>query len=359
MAWEDRDYYRDTPRGSDRGLGRILGWLAYGRVHLYTAFDIRVAVHSTLIVFTALELLLHWGGGYGWQDKLVYLGLLWVMVLLHEYGHCFGARAVGGSAHHILLWPLGGLAFTDPPRRPGPSFVTVAAGPAVNLVVCLLCLGALALLMPRGGELSFGRLLNPFSFILPAGVPLSYANVTFWLWYAFKVSWLLFVFNMALPIFPLDCGRLVQIALWPRVGYYKSMVFATLTGQVGCVALGLVGLFTFNLLLIVMGIFFFIENRRQYRMLKAEGPWAFGDEDEPDWMRSATMDPDEPAKIGFFERRRRDKAARDAENAAVETARSERQVDEVLAKVGKSGMASLTAAERRVLERATAARRGR
>ena len=42
-------------------------------------------------------------------------GMLFAVVLLHEFGHCFGARHVGGDADEILLWPLGGLASVNPP----------------------------------------------------------------------------------------------------------------------------------------------------------------------------------------------------------------------------------------------------
>ncbi len=37
-------------------------------------------------------------------------GLLFVSVLLHEFGHCFAARWVDGDATEIMIWPLGGLA---------------------------------------------------------------------------------------------------------------------------------------------------------------------------------------------------------------------------------------------------------
>src|SRR5947207_3103150 len=33
------------------------------------------------------------------------------LVLLHEFGHVFACRSVGGTADRVLLWPLGGLAF--------------------------------------------------------------------------------------------------------------------------------------------------------------------------------------------------------------------------------------------------------
>src|SRR5438874_10315103 len=41
--------------------------------------------------------------------------VLFFSVLLHEFGHCWGARRVEGDAHEILLWPLGGLASLEVP----------------------------------------------------------------------------------------------------------------------------------------------------------------------------------------------------------------------------------------------------
>ena len=66
------------------------------------------------------------------------MAILFVSVLLHEFGHCFGARIMGGRGEEILMWPLGGLAFADPPRRPWPQLVTTVGGPLVNVVICLV-----------------------------------------------------------------------------------------------------------------------------------------------------------------------------------------------------------------------------
>src|SRR5436190_5962154 len=78
-----------------------------------------------------------------WVDLTLLVVILFLTVLLHELGHCFGARAVNGDAHEILMWPLGGLAYVDVPHTPRANFITVVCGPAVNLV---LGLGALLLL---------------------------------------------------------------------------------------------------------------------------------------------------------------------------------------------------------------------
>ena len=33
-----------------------------------------------------------------------------MLVLVHELGHCFACRRVGGEADDVLMWMLGGLA---------------------------------------------------------------------------------------------------------------------------------------------------------------------------------------------------------------------------------------------------------
>src|SRR5437016_4461469 len=40
---------------------------------------------------------------------------LFVIVLIHEFGHALACRQVGGVANRIVLWPLGGVAFVKPP----------------------------------------------------------------------------------------------------------------------------------------------------------------------------------------------------------------------------------------------------
>ena len=53
----------------------------------------------------------------GWYFLLILLFniSLWITVLFHELGHCFAGYLVGGHTDKVLLWPLGGLAFTQPP----------------------------------------------------------------------------------------------------------------------------------------------------------------------------------------------------------------------------------------------------
>jgi Zn-dependent protease len=94
-----------------------------------------------------------------WIEASILMGLLFVAVLLHEFGHLFGARAVDGDCQEILIWPLGGLASCEVPHTPRANFICAAAGPLVNLLLCLLCVAILATqsLLP-----SFKPWMNPY-----------------------------------------------------------------------------------------------------------------------------------------------------------------------------------------------------
>src|SRR5262249_51354296 len=74
-------------------------------------------------------------------NVLEYVGIF-VLVLLHEFGHAFACRQVGGEANRILLWPLGGVASVSPPQRPGATLWTVVAGPLVNVVLAVILIAA-------------------------------------------------------------------------------------------------------------------------------------------------------------------------------------------------------------------------
>src|SRR5438128_2334251 len=90
-------------------------------------FGISVRIHF-LFPLVCLGLILRvTTKGYlpgAWIDMSMVLGLLFFTVLLHEFGHCFAARRVGGEANEVLLWPLGGLAACDVPHQPRAHFIT-------------------------------------------------------------------------------------------------------------------------------------------------------------------------------------------------------------------------------------------
>jgi Zn-dependent protease len=145
---------------------------------------------------------------------------LFAIVLLHEFGHALACRSVGGRADTIVLWPLGGVAYVDPPQRPGAMLWSIAAGPLVN-VILFPVLFVIWLLVVR----THGGAANP--------------DIIQYLTVLLYIDGALFCFNM-LPIYPLDGGQILRSLLWYWLGRARSLMVAS---TIGFIAVGLFLLF--------------------------------------------------------------------------------------------------------------------
>jgi len=129
---------------------------------------------------------------------------LFAIVLLHEFGHALACRQTGGIANRIVLWPLGGIAFVNPPRRPGAMLWSIAAGPLVNVI--LLPILSIALVLSRVGP----------------DEPTDFALFIYHVWW---INLGLLIFNI-LPVYPLDGGQLSRELFTlrnPRAGVIQSL----------------------------------------------------------------------------------------------------------------------------------------
>jgi len=152
----------------------------------------------------------------GW-NVAEYLALF-AIVTFHEFGHALACRQVGGRANRIVLWPLGGVAYVDPPPRPGATLWSIAAGPLVNVV----------LLPVLGGLYYFGRSAD-----WAATMPDIYRLVRA----VFAIDFGLLIFNV-LPVYPLDGGQILRSLLWFVMGRANSLMAAAIIGILG--ALGFI-----------------------------------------------------------------------------------------------------------------------
>jgi Zn-dependent protease len=185
-------------------------------LRLFSFAGVQVYLHFTWFIVAALYVgqlaqRYHWPG---W-GAVEYIGIF-VIVLLHEFGHAFACRQTGGQADHIILWPLGGIAFVNPPPRPGAYLWSIAAGPLVNVVLLPVLTGALYL--AQWGQWSG----DPFQLVAS-------------LWY---INAGLLIFNL-LPVYPLDGGQIVRGLLWYVVGPIRSLQIASAIGFIGAILLAL------------------------------------------------------------------------------------------------------------------------
>ena len=285
-------------------------------------------------------------------DALGIYAILFFIVLVHEFGHCFGARFVGGEADEILLWPLGGLAFANPPHNARAHMITTVAGPAVNVIFCAICSAVLAVWFGTLGAVPW----NPLHPMTPVdrSLLLNASSAQIWVMRFYGVSYFLLLINL-LPVFPFDGGRIVQAWLWPRKGYHESMLIATSTGMIGAVLIGLFGLFLEeSWLLLMIAVMGYLTCWRSRRMLRETGD--VGGELGYDFSQGYTsLDRDDirERRPGLLERRRMRKAAQKAEREHKRREEHQRAVEKTLRKISESGVESLTPSERRILEEET------
>lgn len=351
MAWQDRPYYRDQGRSS----GNPLAWIFAGSVPLFTAFGVRVRMHASMLLLIVAALAMSGlDGPAAVQNTMAACVVLFVIVLLHEFGHCFAARWVGGEANEILMWPLGGLAFADAPRRPWPQLVTAAGGPLVNVAICLLIWGVSWLISFHHVHLIVNPLTRDVELPTMGRIHL---YVWMYMWWIFAISWGLLLFNL-LPIFPLDGGRILQALLWFKLRYYRASIITAVVGMVGSVLMVMYGITMFRswygMLLMCIGVSCFMTCMQMRAQLKAAGPWEFED-DGIDYSASLWHPDDHPKKHKKLSRR----AVRRLRRQAQQEEQEQAQIDAILSKVSANGMHSLTWLERRALRKATERQRRR
>lgn len=178
---------------------------------LFSIAGIRVYMHWSWVLVAIFQIN-RGSGNYpniAW-DIAEYLGLF-VIVLMHEFGHALATRQTGGTADRILLWPFGGIAFVQTPQRAGAYLWAIAAGPLVNVVLWPVLFA----------------LHTVIGITSPLGVFIQHL-----LW----LNGVLLIFNL-IPAYPLDGGQLLRGLLWIKLGPTKSLWIAAWIGLVLGVAL--------------------------------------------------------------------------------------------------------------------------
>lgn len=279
------------------------------------------------------------------------------LVLAHEIGHAYTCRRVGGRAERVILWPLGGLAEMYPPPHWRASLMTALGGPVVNL--------ALFPILASWVYIATGNLSAVFFFpleelrvILP-GVVTPADEQPYWLiviWSLHFANSMLILFNLMVPMLPLDGGRVTHALLWKYVGWKTAMEITTV---VGIVCGGALGVFAVagnesGLLVIAgLGIWVCYQENRRIKFLDSGG--------EPRAMAGLggsgldTRSSTEPATIKAPGATRITPAQGGAGSEAAASAEPSNsdEIDRILAKISEVGMDGLTADEKRTLKRAS------
>lgn len=202
---------------------------------------IDVKIHLTFLLLLAWLGVAYYlqGGVDAAVEGVLFILLLFLCVLLHEFGHALAARRFGISTPDITLLPIGGLArLQRMPERPGQELVVALAGPAVNVLIALV----LGLFLGRFAGVEVAAAIDD------PGVGLLAKLVA--------VNVILAVFNLV-PAFPMDGGRVLRALLALRMDRAEATRIAGGIGQGVALLFGFLGLL-FNPLLIFIALFVYV-----------------------------------------------------------------------------------------------------
>jgi Zn-dependent protease/CBS domain-containing protein len=188
----------------------LIGWLGFG---YYTA-----------------------GGSAEAASRVLFILLLFLCVVLHEFGHALAAKSFGINTPDITLLPIGGVARLERmPEEPKQELIIALAGPAVNVVIAL---GLLIAIDWRGAADS--AVVDAST--LPAKL--------------LAINVVLVLFNL-LPAFPMDGGRVLRALLATRLSYARATQIAASIGQGCAFVFGFIGLL-WNPFLLFIALFVYI-----------------------------------------------------------------------------------------------------
>ena len=204
------------------------------RVARVAGIDIRV--HGTFLLLLVWIVVSRLGAGHGAAaaaQGVLFVGLVFAVVVLHELGHALVARRFGIGTRDITLLPIGGVARLERmPTDPRQELLVALAGPAVNVALAGVAFAVIAVLgapwSPRALGLEGGPLLAKL------------------LWVNIAMA----AFNM-LPAFPMDGGRVLRAFLAMRIDRTRATDLAARVGKWMAVGLGLLGLYASPMLALI------------------------------------------------------------------------------------------------------------
>ena len=206
---------------------------------------IEVRVHATFFF------LLLWIAIVQWQESgnlsavlggIAFIVLLFLCVVLHEFGHALTARRYDIRTLDITLLPIGGVARMESmPENPRHEIWVALAGPAVNIVIALL-------LWPFAA--AGDHVDNTLLFTAAEGGSVSFVDQLM------RINLMLALFNL-LPAFPMDGGRVMRAVLSMIMPRERATRTAASMGQALAIVLAIVGLMG-NPWLVFIAVFIWI-----------------------------------------------------------------------------------------------------
>jgi len=209
---------------------------------LFKIKGVTILLHYTFLLLIGWAVIMNIYAGLrvvelGWS--FLFSIAIFISLILHELGHAIVAGQFNINAKQIRFYPIAGIASIDKlPENPWQELAISAAGPFISVL-----LGSLFILF-SGFSFSFNEMraysgvINSSNFIYSLGV----------------VNLAICIINL-IPAFPLDGGRIFRALLGFKYNYIRATSIVGHIGKVLAFLLIIGGLFNYNFLLSLLGLF--------------------------------------------------------------------------------------------------------
>lgn len=180
--------------------------------------------------------------------SLTFFVILFGSVLIHELVHSFVALKNGLKVKQIILTPIGGIASIGMIKAPKKEFKISIVGPLSNFVIGFIVL-FLSVAAFGIDDLSESFLTQDF---VSSPSLINIATLAIW------INFMLGAFNLFLPVFPMDGGRVLRSLLAMVMDYQRATRLAVNISQVFLAVWIGFSVLILNFWFIAIGIFLFL-----------------------------------------------------------------------------------------------------
>ncbi len=354
MGWRDRSYNREWGNGfaTENPLSSpqaLFNWsLPAG-----TYGPVRVRMHFWLLLFLLIQFVnaLH--------ARLAPISVIFLLVatlaalLLHEIGHRVFARLAEGEHNEFLIGPFGNMLPPSHPPGPWPMFIAQTGGIFFNFSAAACCYVSMVVITHSAAIPTF---INPVVALFHpvGGEAFLHNSLPMGFLYSFYMMNLVLMYINVLPFFWFDGGYILQAVLAPATGAYRAVNITCWAGMILAVVMAVMsltgGVGGGTMLTLLVWVLLFYSSLVMLRQLRADGPELLS-RLKPDIDRAREHKVKIRLRSGAWSKKVKKKAQQEQNDQA--------EIDRILEKVSRSGIASLSWGEKKRLKLATQRQRDR
>jgi len=208
-----------------------------GTVSFLNLFGVPIRLHFTFLLLLVFLVFIGVGEKQSGPQTAVYVGAIFLSVMLHEVAHALVARRFGIRTLEIIMFPIGGVSRLERLPKATQELWVALAGPVLNLAL------GVALLASQHNFIPLETLREPTDANLMERIALG--------------NLLIGLFNL-LPAYPMDGGRILRAI----VSRYRPEEVATQvaagTGKTLAIGMLLFGLLSSNFFLVFISLFVYL-----------------------------------------------------------------------------------------------------